>query len=67
VPNTVQPGDRVIVDARAGQNYDMDLTTPRHNKPTEFQELVGERGEFRIVREEEILAVIEEDVALAAE
>ena len=59
VPNEVKTGDRVIVDALAGQNYQMDLSVPRHNKSQEFQELFGDRGEFRIVREEEILGVLE--------
>jgi co-chaperonin GroES (HSP10) len=59
VPNEVKEGDRVIVDALAGQNYDMDLTVPRHNKSQEFQELFGDRGQFRIIREQEILAVFE--------
>ena len=59
VPNTVKPGERVIVDALAGQDYAMDLNVPRHNKNQEFQELFDERGEFRIVREEEILGVLE--------
>lgn len=66
VPNTVKAGDRVMVDAMAGQNYAMDLTVPRHNKSAEFGELFGDRGEFRIVREQEILAVID-DEAQAAE
>lgn len=66
VPNTVKVGDRVMVDAMAGQNYAMDLTVPRHNKSAEFGELFGDRGEFRIVREQEILAVID-DEAQAAE
>ena len=59
VPNTVKPGERVIVDALAGQDYAMDLSVPRHNKSQQFQELFGDRGEFRIVREEEILGVVE--------
>jgi co-chaperonin GroES (HSP10) len=59
VENTVKVGDRVIVDALAGQDYRMDLSIPRHNKDQQFQELFGERGEFRIVREEEILGVLE--------
>ena len=61
VPNEVKPGDVVLVDALAGQDYSLDLSVPRHNKSSEFQELLGERGEFRIVREQEILAVLEED------
>ena len=59
IPNEVKQGDRVIVDALAGQDYRMDLSIPRHNKDQQFQELFGERGEFRIVREEEILGVLE--------
>ena len=59
VPNEVKPGDIVLVDAHAGQNYDLDLTVPRHNKSAEFQELFGENAEFRIVREQEILGVVE--------
>lgn len=62
IATTVQPGERVLVDASAGQNYELDLSVPRHNKPTEWAD---ERGEFRIVREEEILAVL--DSAEAAE
>lgn len=61
VPNEVKEGDRVIVDALCGQNYDLDFSAPRYNKSAEFQELVGERGEFRIVRADEILAVVGQD------
>jgi co-chaperonin GroES (HSP10) len=60
IANEVQPGDRVVVDALAGQDYAMDLSVPRHNKSAEFQDLFGDRGEFRIVREEEILGVLEQ-------
>ena len=66
IPNEAKPGDRVIVDAVAGQNYSMDLTIPRHNKSSEFQELFGDRGEFRIIRHDEIIAILE-DEAKAAE
>jgi co-chaperonin GroES (HSP10) len=66
IPNETRAGDRVIVDALAGQHYQMDLTVPRHNKTSEFQELFGEKGEWRIVREQEILGVLE-DEAKAAE
>lgn len=62
VPTQTKVGDRVVVDARAGQNYDLDLSVPRHNKPAEWAD---ERGEFRIIREDEILAVL--DAAEAAE
>ncbi len=59
IPNETRVGDTVIVDALAGQDYAMDLSVPRHNKSAEFQELFGDRGEFRIVREEEILGILE--------
>jgi co-chaperonin GroES (HSP10) len=60
IPNESEPGQRVIVDALAGQNYDLDLTIPRHNKLSEFEELFGEKGEFRIVRQDDILGTIVE-------
>lgn len=66
IPNEAKPGDRVLVDALAGQHYQLDLTVPRHNKSSEFQELAGERGEFRIVRHDELLGILE-DEAKAAE
>jgi co-chaperonin GroES (HSP10) len=68
VPNTVKPGDRVVVDAMAGDRvkWDMDLTAPRQNAIPEMDHLLGERGAFRVVRESEILAVVQEE-AVAAE
>lgn len=60
IPTAVKVGETVLVDALAGQNYDMDLSVPRHNKPTEWAD---DRGEFRIVREDEILCVVERDEA----
>lgn len=54
-------GDRVVVAALAGQNYALDFNVPRHNKSSEFQELHGERGEYRIVRYDEILGVLDKD------
>ena len=62
VPTQVQVGDRVIIDQIAGQNYDLDLSVPRHNKPTNWAD---ERGEFRIIREDEILAVVEPEAKAA--
>lgn len=64
IPNQIQAGERVIVDALAGQDYSLDLTVPRHNKGIEFQELLGERGQFRVVREQEILAVISDEAVI---
>ena len=60
VPTQVKVGERVVVDQHAGQDYSMDLSCPRQNKPTEW---ANEHGEFRIVREEEILCVLEESEA----
>lgn len=59
VPTEVKPGETVLVDSLAGQDYNLDLDIPRHNLGAEFEELLGERGEFRIVREDEIHCVVE--------
>lgn len=68
VPNETRPGDRVLVDALAGQNYDFDLTAPRNNVGNEFVDLLdGRPGDYRIVREQEILGIVYEDEAQAAE
>jgi co-chaperonin GroES (HSP10) len=57
VPTTVQPGDTVLVDKLAGQDYNWDLSVPRHNKKgCDFSE---EGREWRAVREGEILGVVE--------
>ena len=68
VPNETKPGDRVIVDALAGDRmkYDFDISAPRQNKDGDIDHLLGERGAWRIVREEEILAIVQEE-AVAAE
>ncbi len=68
VANETKPGDRVLVDALAGQNYDFDLTAPRNNVGNEFTDLLaGRPGDYRIVRESEILGIVYEDDAQAAE
>ena len=57
IPNETRPGDRVIVDALAGQavaGLEMELSLPRHNPHGDF-------GDSRIVRESEILAIIIDD------
>jgi co-chaperonin GroES (HSP10) len=53
VPTELKVGEVVLVHARAGQNYDLDINVPRHNKPAELD------GELRIVREDEVLCVLE--------
>jgi co-chaperonin GroES (HSP10) len=60
VPTSVRVGETVLVDELAGQDYRLDLNVPRHNKGAGFGD---ERGEFRIVREDEIHAVVERDGA----
>ena len=68
IPNETKPGDRVIIGKHAGTDFRLDLSVPRHNKGQHFEELLGDRGEFRIVREEEIEGIVEdESVAEAAE
>lgn len=66
VPTSVRAGERVIVDELAGQNYDLNVSVPRHNKSPEFQDLFGDAGQFRIVREDELLGVIETGAEVAA-
>jgi len=60
VANETRPGDRVILPALSGSNFEMDISIPRHNKSEDFAELFDAKGEFRIVREAEILAIVEE-------
>ena len=69
VENTVKPGDRVIVDALCGDKmkWDFDVSAPRQSGAPEMDHLLGERGTFRMVRESEILGIIEEDARVAAE
>lgn len=62
MPNSVEEGARVLIAATAGQDYTLDLSCPRHNKPAEFEDFCGIKGQFRIIREEEILAVIDDDL-----
>jgi len=60
VPNETKPGDLVIIDRMAGQNYDWDLSAPRRNGDVSWND---HSGEFRIVREEQIHAIIDGDVS----
>lgn len=57
VPNESRPGDVVVIDALAGQDFSMDLNVPRHNKDAGW---ASDQGQFRIVREDEIHGVVEE-------
>lgn len=53
IPNEVKPGDVVLVDRQAGQHYELDNYTVRQNQETVY-------GEGRVVRHDEILAIVEE-------
>lgn len=64
IANTVQAGDRVLIDALAGERHKRGFRVPRQNdrenmRVCHFEELGEARGEFRIVRESEIHAVLE--------
>lgn len=63
IPNETQPGDRVLINEDAGQDYMLDVSIPRHNVGHEFEELCGEKGQFRIVREQEIHLIEREEIA----
>ena len=65
VPNETRPGDRVIVDSNPGQDYALDITIPRTNINAEFTELLGDKAEFRVVREAEIYAVLGQEAEAA--
>lgn len=60
VPNETRAGDRVLVPAQAGDIWHSALSAPRFNKTAEFQGLMGEEGDYRVVREQEILCVLEQ-------
>jgi co-chaperonin GroES (HSP10) len=61
IPTQLKPGDRVLVPALAGEDYTMDVTAPRHHTQAhEFKEFGGETGEMRIVREGQVLALVED-------
>lgn len=61
IENTVREGQEVVVDALAGQNYDLDVTLPRYNKGATFDELFGQEGDYRICRHDELLALVERE------
>lgn len=53
VPNETREGDRVVLDAMAGQAWEGENSAPRHNRGGDF-------GDRRVVREAEILAIVTE-------
>jgi co-chaperonin GroES (HSP10) len=56
IPTTLVAGEIVLVDRQAGQDYCLDVNTPRQNKDAEWADKFGN---FRVVREDEVLAVVE--------
>jgi co-chaperonin GroES (HSP10) len=66
IPTTLKPGDRIVVDALCGNKWNMDVSSVRQNERTDFDSMLGERGDWRVIREGEALAVLE-DEARAAE
>jgi co-chaperonin GroES (HSP10) len=56
VPTTVKPGDVVLTTEMAGEDYALDTYQPRQNIDVEFGHA---EARFRVVREAEILAVVE--------
>lgn len=59
VKNDVLPGDVVIIDRVAGQDYGFDLNKPRQNRHTESDGM-------RVVRHDEIHGVVKDYVAESA-
>jgi hypothetical protein len=66
IPCELKPGQRIVVDADPGNDYRLDLQIPRHNVGHEFAALLGVKAQFRVIREAEAYAVLE-DIAEAAE
>jgi chaperonin GroES len=56
VPLEVLEGDMVLVTSQSGHDYKLDLSVPRQNEKTDFEEMFGEYGEYRVIRGEEALA-----------
>ena len=65
IPTTLVAGDRVIVDAMCGNKWDFDVSATRQNDHPEFDSVLGERGEFRVIREAEALGILDEEAAAA--
>jgi len=62
IPTELKPGDRIVVDAMCGNKWDFDVSSVRSNPNPQFDSMLGERGDFRVIREAEALAVLEEEI-----
>ena len=60
IPTTLAAGDRVLVTATCGHKYDFDVSSVRQNLGAEFDSMLGERGDHRVIREAEALALLED-------
>lgn len=62
IPTELKPGQRVLVPANTGEDYAMDISAPRHHtEEHKFSSFEGfENAEMRIIREGQVLAVVEE-------
>jgi co-chaperonin GroES (HSP10) len=70
VPNGVAPGDIVIVSATCGDkanwsSFDVGDAPRANEENARVSAIDGERGTFRVVRAEEILAVVETEAQAA--
>ena len=65
IPTTLKPGDRIVVDATAGQRWDFDVSATRSRDATEFDAFDGDRAQWRVIREAEAHCVIESDAQAA--
>ena len=65
IPTTLVAGDRILVSATCGHKWDMDVSAVRQNEHSDFDNILGERGEFRIIREAEAHAVLTDEQVAA--
>lgn len=65
VPTSLVAGDRILVTATCGAKWDFDVSSVRQNEHPEFDSILGERGNFRVIREAEALAVLSEEARAA--
>jgi co-chaperonin GroES (HSP10) len=61
IPTTLKPGDRIVVDALCGNKWNMDVSSVRQNERTDFDSMLGERGDYRVIREAEALCLVEDE------
>lgn len=70
VPNEVKPGDVVVVSALCGDktnwsSFDVGDAPRANEENARVESVAGERGNYRVIRHDEILAVIEAEAQAA--